>query len=482
MGRRHEARQEVSTTVVLAFPWGRYHATPWGRHVNEAEVDWPPSPWRLLRALYATWQDRAPELPQAVVHGLLSRLAEEHPSYRLPPSTRGHTRHYMPDGHRDPQQIMGREGTDKVLDGFRVVERNAEVLVTWPVDLVDEQREGLARLVERLPYLGRSESLVDGRLLAAPPTAEPNVVPLVRDARPDGPMLQLLAPRRPLDLAALTVTTTEVRAARYVVPPGADWADFSPLAESELTPSAAPRRPAPTVTALRFALAAPALPGRRLTVAVAERLRSAAQSRYGELFDGGSSRTLSGKGDDGRPLSGHRHAHWLPLDADGDKLLDTAVLWAGDGLDPGEIAACARIDRVIPQGPASGFQPLRVVLVGVGSVEEVGSELVGPAAEWESVTPFAPPRHAKRAGLEEHVASQVAEELERRAKPAAEVDVVRGDWLSYRRHRVTTKPPEHLEDGRNAVGVRLRFERPVDGPLALGALSHFGLGLFRPVG
>ncbi len=35
--------------IKLTFPAGRYHATPWGRHVNEGVAEWPPSPWRLLR-------------------------------------------------------------------------------------------------------------------------------------------------------------------------------------------------------------------------------------------------------------------------------------------------------------------------------------------------------------------------------------------------------------------------------------------------
>jgi CRISPR-associated protein Csb2 len=27
-------------TIALTFPAGRYHATPWGRHVNEADGGW----------------------------------------------------------------------------------------------------------------------------------------------------------------------------------------------------------------------------------------------------------------------------------------------------------------------------------------------------------------------------------------------------------------------------------------------------------
>ena len=45
--------------IKLNFPAGRMHATPWGRHVNEGAVEWPPSPWRILRALVATWHLKA---------------------------------------------------------------------------------------------------------------------------------------------------------------------------------------------------------------------------------------------------------------------------------------------------------------------------------------------------------------------------------------------------------------------------------------
>ena len=40
--------------LTFTFPGKRYHATPWGAPVNEAQVEWPPSPWRVCRALLAT--------------------------------------------------------------------------------------------------------------------------------------------------------------------------------------------------------------------------------------------------------------------------------------------------------------------------------------------------------------------------------------------------------------------------------------------
>ena len=32
------------TAVALRFLAGRFHATPWGHHVNEGVPEWPPSP------------------------------------------------------------------------------------------------------------------------------------------------------------------------------------------------------------------------------------------------------------------------------------------------------------------------------------------------------------------------------------------------------------------------------------------------------
>ena len=67
----------------LRFPAGRYHATGWGHHVNEAALDWPPAPFRLLRALYAQ-AFRLPERPERErLASLFGKLARP-PASRLP--------------------------------------------------------------------------------------------------------------------------------------------------------------------------------------------------------------------------------------------------------------------------------------------------------------------------------------------------------------------------------------------------------------
>ena len=66
----------MSTTLAIRFPLGRYHANPWDRAVNEGATEWPPSPWRLLRALVATWHTRWPGLPASILDGLLDSLTD----------------------------------------------------------------------------------------------------------------------------------------------------------------------------------------------------------------------------------------------------------------------------------------------------------------------------------------------------------------------------------------------------------------------
>lgn len=181
-------------TLLLRFPGGRYHATPWGHHVNEGLIEWPPSPWRLLRALLATgytalhWcgdmnQPMRASPPDAA-RSLLLKLANCLPTYRLPHGVGSHTRHFMPIcvfkkpsdkkalhpyefAHTGSQRPDIRnfltEDTTLVFDTWAKV-GDGVLAITWDVDLDDAETTLLARLVESMGYLGRSESWVEGRL------------------------------------------------------------------------------------------------------------------------------------------------------------------------------------------------------------------------------------------------------------------------------------------------------------------------------
>ncbi len=115
----------MPVSVALTFPAGRFHATPWGHHVNEALPEWPPSPWRFLRALVAVWKRKLPHLPPETVEGVLSELAKTSPTFHLPPATLGHTRHYMPLDSTDENKRT------KVFDAFVSLAHDAEVVFHW---------------------------------------------------------------------------------------------------------------------------------------------------------------------------------------------------------------------------------------------------------------------------------------------------------------------------------------------------------------
>ena len=463
----------MATILAFTFPWGRYHATPWGHHVNEGLVEWPPSPWRILRALYAAWQQRVPDLPASTVHQVLAALSTP-PTYRLPEFTMAHTRHWMPEGH-----FLATERT-KVFDAFVAFQPEHQVVVTWPVDLGAAERAALRTLAAALSYLGRAESICDAALLDQPlPEAGSGLRCAPVTAGSSAPAVPLLVPKQPLDLAALTARTAGVRGAGRIDPPGTYRQLYGPRPEPALP--LRPRQagtPGQVPTTVRWVVASPAKPSLHAAVAMADALRACCMSQYGQCWNGTASPILAGKDAEGTPASGHAHAHYLALDLDGDRLLDRLVVWAPGGLGERELIALGRMSRITGFEHARDFRPVRLGLEAVGTVKDAVPELVGPSRTWVSHTAFAPPRHPKRRQtIAAFVAAEASRELASRGyPPPVSVRLRPGGWLNFRRHRLQ----ERLEDARHAYGVELAFSEPVTGPLALGALSHFGLGLFLP--
>jgi CRISPR-associated protein Csb2 len=124
-------------------------------------------------------------------------------------------------------------------------------------------------------------------------------------------------------------------------------------------------------------------------------------------------------------------------------------------------------------------------MTGYGAASSVLPDLAGCARTWTSATPYVPPRHAKRE-WDEFVRSDVRRELTHRGIAApVTVEVTDGDWASFIRYRPSKRFDPRRPDRRSAPRggfLTLTFDSPEPGPLALGYLSHFGLGLFVPDG
>ncbi len=523
-------------TVKLRFPGGRYHATPWGHHVNEGLIEWPPSPWRLLRAFIACgfssqgWSKVPP-----VAQRLTDKLATVLPLYSLPPASASHSRHFMPTGTLE----KGREKTTLVFDTWANV-GDGELLIHWPCKLDADETELLDKLVSALGYLGRSESWVEAQLTSKTPNEWNAVafqdgeyrghgweqvslmasIPPVnyeqwRVAQVQDASLPFQDPKQtapvkkkqaqaiepyPLDLSScLTQDTAWWKSYGWSQPPGSQrvlyWRRSDALQVG--VPTAPRRVSAHTVTTILLAVTTlsgnrSALPHVTRTLPQAELFHRSIISRLGN-GQRVNCPELTGKDEFDQPLRyhHHEHAHTIPLDLDGDGHLDHILIYAAMGLRESAQRAIRGLKRTWTKGGAGDLQ---LAVVGSGDLEMLRSlprpfslsiqQLLGPeqkASVWRSITPFVLPRYLKRRGRNT-LEGQVNAELESRLLPRAlnvkvDADLTRGlRHFVRRRNRGGVPFPVDL-----GFGLRIELEEPIGGPLLLGYASHYGLGRFAVV-
>jgi len=495
--------------LLFEFPAGRYHATPWGHHVNEGLVEWPPSPWRIFRALLATGYTKLGwEQVPSEMRALIETLAATSPTYRLPPATLGHTRHYMPVKGWN----RGAQKTSLVIDAF--VRPHGALGVMWPAEVDPEQQRLVSALVDRLGYLGRAESRVRARLVSRndlPPGSD--VSPQRQDAD-DEPVRLFLplskvqyeawrrdVPNAPKDLvAALQVETTTLQQRNWSAPPGSRevvyWRrpDALSARPSVQTSSCVDYESADTAL---FALATDrkrdVLPLMERALPTMALFRRALLSKLGDQQSSGLCPELTGKDKEGRPLQdGHRHAHFIPLSLDSRNRgrIDHVLVHAPMRFGRDAEYALRRLRKTW----AKGTDDIAVTLIGIGSLSSfrtvAGTPLreLGKSTRWESRTPFIPPRFLKSRG-KDSLDGQVRAELRARGLPdlvatptvalPTEKDEA-GLQARWFRHFARTRhnsrapgPPPGL------FHLTLIFQDAVRGPLCLGWGSHFGLGLFE---
>src|SRR5436190_12457233 len=85
------AGADMALILDQRFLLGRFHATRWNQNpFEDPHGEWPPSPWRLLRALAARWAQYSRETGDDDPKGrdeLLRSLARQPPAFRLPESS-----------------------------------------------------------------------------------------------------------------------------------------------------------------------------------------------------------------------------------------------------------------------------------------------------------------------------------------------------------------------------------------------------------
>lgn len=434
--------------ISLKFPAKRFHATPWGRQVNEGAVEWPPSPWRLLRSLVATWHHKFPDVPEETIRELIEQLTPP-PKFALPPASQGHTRHYMP---------LVNDDRTKVFDTFIAIAPDDAVVAMWPeVNLIEEHQRLLDQLLKSMSYFGRAESWVCGELLdEAPEAVDAEPVELGQPADEGRELVRTLVPisakehaewftqareqhrqRRlaeqiatatakskpvdkiklsPKDLQAiddslpatlfdaLHADTAKLRSAGWNQPPGTRWINyvrridaFVPQARARFRPTQKTDKP----TIARFAVCGSVRPLLTDTIIIGEQVRKVLMGCSKRVrVDENSAPVFSGKNKDGSRITArHEHAHYLCEAADRDGRISHVSVYAPMGFDSEDELAFTQFARSGVWG-RDGYE-LQIVLLGFGTSSEFGgvneragqSSILATSSVWTSRTPFVMTRH-----------------------------------------------------------------------------------------
>ena len=502
----------MTVAVRLQFPHRQYHATPWDQAANSGVVEWPPSPWRLHRALIAVAYTKHPEVALDDVVRLVHALTDP-PTYWIPETRRGHTRHYMPES----SQRTGENATKLTIDSYVTLDPDAELVVGWPeVQLSEADRELLGELVASLPYLGRAESIVKARVTEHLPDNSSSHASVWRPS-PRG-LQRLMCTEPQATPAQLQIGPAQMRKGRRLLPEGCKWVAY----EEEIRAVGIDRVARPIgqeVEAMRWSFVSRA-PFRAVNALLAtDRLRMLVMSVTKPAADRPDTSELDVTHPDPVPdrdrelLSGHRsevtaqhqHAHWLWTEKGGQ--VEDLVLWV-----PGKLSydTATRIARLVTNvglsprtnGNGEGYVPAGFVagslnLVGWGG-RDVLEDLLTPQNSsqrggrvWESATPHLLVRRGKKnqslvSLAREDVESELAFRFGADAPKVVGVGVVDRDPSPrlFRRQRWGERLSSTIKRGaihdRFPVWLQVEFEERVQDPLILGGLSHFGFGRLVP--
>lgn len=497
------------------FPLGRFHATPWRVNpFDDSHGEWPPSPWRLVRAVTARWYQLARETGSepdiAELERLQAALCKSSYAFHLPDDTRKGIplRQYHPTefGWRPAEKKKAGTrsyGTSLVQDNYWCVP--PESPVWWFIegeDWTDDLRALLDQCLERMTYFGRAETLT--RMCVVGTTDDdiptPNCTLVTKRTAGAVPVLSPLEEATHDDIER---TTDNPEAVKRAVPPGAQWLyairpPRSPSRERRRVPDHQPG-----CHLVQFAIGWSVAPDPRAIVRLTERFRGTVIGELLRVKTGDASATwtrigrnireavadMVGKDANGHALTGHRHTEFFAWCEDGRPT--RLIVWRGarafDADEQEAIAlAAARDVSWAAAGADADEWKVRLVPLDTAVPPPPGLDQ-SRATRWESVTPYVPPRHHLRGGKSrerESLAAQIRRELTLRGVEGADhVQVEQigdGTWVPVHTPRRQAADRAFLGD-RRGYFVRLAFPGPIRGPIRLGHSSSFGLGLFRPM-
>ncbi|BDA71656.1 hypothetical protein CAL7716_058220 [Calothrix sp. PCC 7716] len=420
----------MSVGISIQFLTGRYHATPWNNQVNEGVVEFPPSPWRIMRALVSSYYRLPQAPPKSELCSLLESLTECLPCYVAPEYTEAHTRHYM------PVIKEGKTTTTKVIDAFCALKGGALssdgiVQVVWQdATLNGEQQSLLSKLCSQVSYIGRAESWVEMKLMDNVANLEFNVVPYnLEENSEKQETTRILTPLTTSQLegfnfALSTVPQLKKGKSKLKIPsnilealeldvgdfhkdgwsdvPGARWVTYALLGTNKkLQPVTHDYKNIGKPNFARFALSSKVLPNITQALSIGERFRQALMALSKDA-DGESASVFSGRKSNSEStesslLEGQSHAWYLP-EVNQQGKIDHIIVYATSGFDfERAVPTLKKLEKI---WGSEGFD-IQTILVSLGRVDEYvvrddkHYRAIGLSKKWRSLTPVVLPRHPK---------------------------------------------------------------------------------------
>ncbi|GAB4232121.1 MAG: hypothetical protein Kow00121_60280 [Elainellaceae cyanobacterium] len=473
--------------IKIQFHTNQYQACAWGNHHSEGVIDWPPAPWRILRAIVAgAYNVNLPEKHQLTLKTLLHKLASVLPSYTLPPTT--YIQHRSPRPQVDLKTAQIRPGKTLYSAGLLMSSQQNELYIHWSVALSELEELVLSLCLSGLTYFGRKESVAT--LCLVEEEVEANAEP-----DPQGTRIVSIADPT-LDAAALWDALNLSAHENYgvnrsAVFPGIRQATYQiSKPKSQLQQEVWQKQHTVTLSVS----ASSRLP-LKLALKLTHRLHQVLVSRCpADVFTGQEM---------GEPSRHHNHTIFQCVPDRTGRYIEQIKLYSHTGYGSEALAAIASIENhPALHGIARGYD-VSLTLADLGESEEA-------FAQWISCTPFflsrfPTVRRGKPRMLTEH-----------HQKDSPEHQVLRYlqhlPWLNLEGDPTYQEHEEglalYLNDamavvaycepfpkfwewesecrpgkkvGRVGYQVKLRFSTPITGPVILGYAAHYGLGTMIPV-
>ena len=466
-----EETVKTMLTIEIKFEANRYNATPWMNNVNENIPEWPPSIYRLFRAMIDSWKRKYDYIPEDKIISIFDKLSKTKPSFKIPEYTSSYTVSYM---NVKDNKIIPNNQSALIYNPFVYIVE--PLYIIFNTDIGEEDKNILSKILSGINYLGRSESWVSISIIDK--NIEPNCKP---DENGD---YYVSVPKEIKDskiLSSIEKTTKDLQKSN--IPEEMEIERYSLNSDSFSANRRNQKTGKTSIKSVLYEINSVSLPMIYNTVMLSEKIHRSLLSA-GERMYHAVPEKFSGRAVDGTLLKGHRHLYIMPLDVDNDGKLDHVLLKGKENLSANELNIINNVKFIYQKEGKIQLTPIQYY-----SNNEDIEILFHPSKYWISETPIMFSRHYKKnKGLySEWLKNEVIKELKFHYVIKDDSDIENIEminhinkhgrnyyWLNFKRSRKQNEPEKF------GYGFKITFKNNVGGPFCAGYSAHFGLGMFLP--